>query len=102
MIVIQEDLDKEQEGAESQEEGEIVANLYFMIDIVSNAETKVIEIGPKPSYDDLQKAYDELLDDSQTLASHYASLKKSFQNCPFEFENLKNQKKKLGQEKIEL
>ena len=46
--------------------------------IVSDEETEVIEIEPKLSYDDLQKAYDELLDDSQTLASHYAFLKKNF------------------------
>ena len=42
------------------------------------------------------------MDDSQTLASHYASLKKNFQKLSFEFEDLKNEKEKLGQEKSEL
>ena len=32
----------------------------------------------EPSYDDFQKAYDELLYDSQTLSSHDFSLKKTF------------------------
>ena len=69
-----------------------------MVDIVSNEETEVIDSKSKFSYDDIQKAYDELLDDSQTLSSHYASLKK----LSFEFENLKSEKKKLRHEKDEL
>ena len=98
MIAALEYLDEEQEGAKSQEEEEIAVNLYFMADIVSDEETKVIETEPEPklSYDDLQKAYDELLDDSQILASHYASLKKNFQKLSFKFENLKNENPKLG------
>ena len=69
-----------------------------MAGIVSDKETNVIDSEPKFSYDDLQKAYDELLDDSQTLSSHYASLKK----LSLEFENLKSKKKKLRHEKNEL
>ena len=61
-MAIQEDLNEEQKGIESQEEEEIVANLCFMADIVSGKEIEVLE--PELSYDDLQKAYDELLDDS--------------------------------------
>ena len=41
MMAIQEDLDEEQENTESQEEEEIVANLYFMADIISEEETEV-------------------------------------------------------------
>ena len=41
------------------------------------------------------KAYDELLDDSQTLASYYASLEKNFQKLTLEFENLKIENEKL-------
>ena len=36
-----ENLDEEQEDAKSQNEEEIVANLYFMADIVSEEETEV-------------------------------------------------------------
>ena len=97
-----EDLDKKQEGTESQEEEEIVVNLCFMADIVSKEEIEVLDSEPKLSYDDLQKAYDELLDDSQTRASHYTLLKKKFQKLSLEFENLKNEKENLGQEKFEL
>ena len=39
------------------------------------------------------------MDDSQTLSSHYASLKKSFQKLTLEFENLKLDKEKLRHEK---
>ena len=67
-----------------------------MADVVSEKETKVLDFEPKLLYGDLQKAYDELLDDSQTLASHYALLKKNFQKLSLEFENLKNEKEKLG------
>ena len=59
-----EDLDKEQESAESQEKEEIVANLCFMADIVSKEETEVLDSKPELSHNDLMKAYDELLDDS--------------------------------------
>ena len=64
-----------------------------MVDIVSNEETEVIDSKSKFSYDDIQKAYDELLDDSQTLSSHYASLKKSFQNCPLNLKTLSQRKR---------
>ena len=40
-MATQEDLDEEQENAKSQDEEEIVANLCFMADIVSEEETKV-------------------------------------------------------------
>ena len=88
-----EDLDKKQEGTESQEEEEIVANLCFMADIVSKEEIEVLDSEPKLSYDDLQKAYDELLDDSQNLASNYALLKNNFQKLSLKFENLKKGKR---------
>ena len=57
MVATWEDLDEEQEGTESQEEEEIVANLCFMADIVSDEETGVMDSELEPSYDDLQKAY---------------------------------------------
>ena len=63
-MATQEDPDEEQESAKSQKKEEIVANLYFMANIISNEGTEVIDSEPKLSYDDLQKAYDELLDDS--------------------------------------
>ena len=44
MMATWEDLAKEQEGLESQEEEEVVANLCFMADIVSKKETEVLEI----------------------------------------------------------
>ena len=40
MIATWKDLDEEQEGAESQEKEEIVANLCFMANIVSDKETR--------------------------------------------------------------
>ena len=61
-----------------------------MADIVFEEENEVLDFEPELLYDDLMKAYDELLDDSQTLASHYASLKKNFQKWSLELENLKN------------
>ena len=97
-----EDLDEEQDGAESQEEEEIVANLCFMANVVSDEETEVIDSEPELSYDDFQRAYDELLDDSQILSSHYVSLKKSHQKLSFDFENFKTEKEKLRHEKDEL
>ena len=57
---------------------------------------------PELSWYDLMKAYDELLDDSQTIAFHYVSLKKNFQKLFLELENLKNEKEKLGHEKTKL
>ena len=63
MMATWEDLDKEQEGVESQEK-EVVATLYFIADIISNEKIEVIYSERKLSYDDLQKAYDQLLDDS--------------------------------------
>ena len=59
-----EDLDGEQKNTESQEEAEIVANLYFMADIISEEETDVSDSEPELSSENLQKAYDKLLDDS--------------------------------------
>ena len=58
-----------------------------MANIVSNEETEVMPSEPKLSYDDLQETYDELLDDSQILSSHYASLKKNFQKLSLDFKN---------------
>ena len=52
MIATWEDLDEKQEGTKSQEE-EIVANLCFMVDIVFDEETEVMDSEPAPSYDDL-------------------------------------------------
>ena len=91
----QEDLDEEQEGAESQEEEEIVANLCFMVDIVSDEKIKVTLPKLELSYKNLQKAYEELLDDSQTLFSHYASLKKNYQKLSLDFKNLEPKKKEV-------
>ena len=91
MMATQEDLDEKPEGTESREKEEIVANLCFMVDIVSEEETEVLDFEPELSYDDLQKANNELLDDSQTLTSYYASLKKNFQKLYLEFENLNNE-----------
>ena len=62
-----------------------------MAHIVFEEKTEVLDFEPELSYDDIQKAYDELLDGSQTLTSHYASLKKIFQKLSLEFENLKNE-----------
>ena len=79
MTATWEDLDEEQENAESQSEKEIVTKLCFMVDIVSKEEIKVSDYELEPSFENLQKSYDDLLDDSQLLASHYASLK-TFKN----------------------
>ena len=49
-----------------------------MADIVSDKETKVMNFEPEPSYDDLQKAYDELMDDSQMLSSYYSKVFKNY------------------------
>ena len=38
-----EDLDEKQEGIESQEEEEIVANLCFIVDIVSEEDIEVLD-----------------------------------------------------------
>ena len=64
MMATWEDLDEEQKGSKSQEEEEVVANLCFMVDIVSKKEIEVLDFEPELSYNDLIKAYDELLDDS--------------------------------------
>ena len=48
-----EDLDAEQEGAESKEKEEIVANLCFMVDIVFDEETKVTLLKLELSYEEL-------------------------------------------------
>ena len=73
-----------------------------MADIVSEEEIEVFDSKPKLSYEDLHKTDDELLDDSQSLASHYASLKKNFQKLSLEFENLKKDNEKLRHEKTNL
>ena len=86
MMATWEDLDEEQENTESQSEEEIVANLCFMADIVLEEETKVSNSELESSLEKLQKSYDDLLDDSQLLASHYASLKKNFQKLSLDFE----------------
>ena len=44
-----EDLDEEHESAESQGEEEIVANLCFMVDIVSEEEAEVFDSELEPS-----------------------------------------------------
>ena len=94
-----EDLDEEQENTESQGEEEIITNLYFMDDIVSDEETKVNDFEHELTFENLQKAYDKLLDDSKSLASHYASLKKDFQKLFLEVEKLKIEKEMVGHEK---
>ena len=48
------------ESAESQEEEEIVANLCFMANIISEEETKILDFELELSYKDLLKDYDEL------------------------------------------
>ena len=73
-----------------------------MANIISDEETEVMDSEPEPSYDDLQKAYNELLDDSQMVSSHYFSLKNSFQKLFIEFENLMTKKEKLKHEKYTL
>ena len=78
MMATWEDLDEEQENVKSQDEEEIIANLYFMANIVSKEETKISDSKLELTLKNLQKSYDDLLDDSQLLASHYASLKKIF------------------------
>ena len=69
MMATWEDLDEEQEGAESQEEKEIVANLCFIADIVSNKEIEV-------TLPELELSYEELLDGSQTLCIFEEKLSK--------------------------
>ena len=59
-----------------------------MADIVSDEETEVILFEPELSYNDLQKAYNELPDDSQILSFHHASLNKNFQKLSLEFKSL--------------
>ena len=54
-----------------------------MADIALDEETEVHDSKPKLTFENLQKAYDELLDDSKSLASHYASLKKEFSKTIF-------------------
>ena len=100
MMATLEDLEEEQENAESQGEEEIVANLCFIAYIVFEEETKVTLPNPKFSYHELQKAYDELLDDFQTLSSHCASLEKSFQKLSFDLKNLESEKEKLKKDEL--
>ena len=54
-----------------------------MADIVLDEENEVNDFEPELSFENLQKAYDELLDDSKSLTSHYASLKKDFRKAIF-------------------
>ena len=42
-----------------------------MANIIFEEETEVLDFEPELTFENLQKAYDELLDDSQLLASHY-------------------------------
>ena len=92
MMATSEDLDEEQENTELQEEEEIVENLCFMTDIILEEETEVSDSKHESTSENLHKAYDELLDDSQLLASHYASVKKVFKNYP---QNLKNSRMRM-------
>ena len=55
-----EDLDEEQESTKSREEEEIVANLYFIANIISEEETEILDFELELSYKDLLKDYDEL------------------------------------------
>ena len=48
-----EDLDEEQENIESQIEEEIIANLWFITDIVSEDETKVFDSELESSFENL-------------------------------------------------
>ena len=48
-----ENMEKEQESTESQEEEEIVANLCFIADIVSEEEIKISDSEPEISYENL-------------------------------------------------
>ena len=64
MMATSEDLDEEQENTESQKHEEIVANIYFIADIISEEETEVSDSELELIFENLQKAYDELLDDS--------------------------------------
>ena len=97
-----EDLDEEQENAESQSEEEIIANLCFMVDIVSDEEIDVYDSEPKLTFENLQKAYDELLDNSKSLSSHYGSLKNDFHKLSLDFKKLKIEKEKVGYENDKL
>ena len=49
-----------------------------MPDIILEEETEVSDSDLEVTYENLQKAYDDLLDDSQFLAFHYASVKSNF------------------------
>ena len=79
-----------------------MAKICFLADIISEEETKVSDSKLESTSKNLQKAYDDLLDESWLLASHYASLKKSFQKPSSDFEKLKNENEKLGQKNAEL
>ena len=102
MMATWEDLDEEQLNTESQEKEEIVANICFMANIISKEETEVSDSKLEVTSKNLQKAYDDLLDDFQLLASYYASLKKNFQKLSLDFEKLKNENEILGHSNIEL
>ena len=102
MMATQEDLGEEYENSQSQDEEEIVTNLYFMANIVLEEETEVSDSELELTLENLQKSYDDLLDDSQLLASHYASLKKNFQKLSSDFKKLKIENEKLGNKNSEL
>ena len=102
MMTTWEDLDEKQENTESQSEEEIIANLCFMANIISDEETEVHDSEPNLTFENLQKAYDELLDDFKSLTSHYASLKKDFRKLSLEFEKLKIEKETIGHKKERL
>ena len=64
MMSIWENLDEEQENAESQGEEEIIVNLCFMANIISEEKIKASNSEVELKSENLQKAYDDLLDDS--------------------------------------
>ena len=79
MMATQQDFDEKQEVEDNQEEEIEVANPYFMANISSDDEDTKVEIfEPQLSYDELSNAYDELLNDSRSMSSQYAMLKRSF------------------------
>ena len=70
--------------------------------IVSKKETEVLDSKPELSYNDLIKAYHELLVTLKHLPLINALLKKNFQKLSCEFEKLKNENEKLGHINTEL
>ena len=73
-----------------------------MTDIVSEEENEVSDSKLEPTFENLQKSYDDILDDSQLLAYHYASLNKKFQKLSSDFEKFKIENEELGNKNSEL